>query len=49
MVDAQGKPYAKKINPINQDEEVEETRTDWNEESQVIGSIAGKAVSLNWL
>jgi hypothetical protein len=49
MVDAQGKPYAKKINPIHQDEEIDETRTDWNEESQVIGSIAGKAVSLNWL
>lgn len=48
MVDAQGKAYVKKINPINQGEAKEENRTDWEEDPQVIGSIAGGVQSLNW-
>ena len=48
MVDAQGKAYIKKINPINQGEDKEENRTDWEEDPQVIGSIAGGVQSLNW-
>jgi hypothetical protein len=41
MVDANGKPFAKRINPIGEDDE--EPREDAN---QNVGSISGPA--LNW-
>lgn len=48
MVDAQGKAY-RKVNPINQEEGgQDEVVQAWEEEPQVVGSIASKVQSLNW-
>ena len=46
MVDVNGKPFQKRVNPIN--EEGEENHNDWEEEPKVIGSISGGVQSLNW-
>ncbi len=46
MVDANGKPFAKRVNPINDGDDGDEN-VGWTDERQVVGAISG-AASLNW-